>query len=59
MNILGTAQKAMGSVGRGVGKILLPTKKEKKIKPQEAKNFIQESPEEYANRLMQRRSQRH
>ncbi len=52
MNLLGTARKAIG----GVGKILTPPKK---VKPPEVKNFIKESPEEYAQRLMQRRNQRH
>ena len=52
MNIMGTVGKTFS----GIGKMLTPPKK---IKPPITKNFIQESPEEYAQRLMQRRSMRH
>ena len=52
MNIMGTVGKTFS----GIGKMLTPPKK---TKSPITKNFIQESPEEYAQRLMQRRSMRH
>jgi hypothetical protein len=46
--------KTVGGIGRGIGRVMTPAKK-----TEPPKNFIQETPEEYAKRLMMRRSSRH
>ena len=51
MSIFGTAKNAIGKVGQ----VLIP-KQTKKTKQPEHKDFIHETPEEYANRLRDRRS---
>jgi hypothetical protein len=56
VSVIGNIGNTVGSIGKGVGKLLTPTKKSVKS---EQKNFIQETPEEYAQRLMMRRSRRH
>jgi hypothetical protein len=55
MNIMGNVGKAIG----GVGRILIPPKRPKRDKQPVSKNFIQETPEEYANRLVQRKNRRY
>ena len=56
MSILQTGGKIVSGIGNGIGKILIPPKKDKTPEP---KNFLHESSEEYAQRLMKRRSDRH
>ena len=51
MSIIGNVGKAVG----GVGKMLIPQNRQKKVKPPVAKNFLHESSDEYADRLEQRR----
>jgi hypothetical protein len=54
MSVLQNIGKTVGGIGRGISKVMTPTKK---VEP--TKNFVQETPEEYAKRLMMRRSNRH
>jgi hypothetical protein len=56
MSLIGNLGNTAGKAFSGIGKMLTPPKK---TKPPVTKNFLQESPEEYAQRLMARRSQRH
>ena len=56
MGIIGTARNVAGGVLGGIGKLVSSSKKPKIA---EGKDFLHESPDEYAKRLMQRRSDRH
>jgi len=52
VNIMGGMKKVINEAG----KIIIIPKKEKPIEP---KDFIRETPDEYANRLIQRRNRRY
>jgi len=56
MSIIGGIGKSAKQMATGVGRLLSPNKKQKVI---QSKSFLQESPEEYAQRLMNRRNMRH
>lgn len=56
MSVLSTMGNMTNKALNSVSKIINPPKKSK---PPVSKNFISESPEEYAQRLVQRRNQRH
>ena len=56
MNIIGNMGKNAGKAFSGIGKMMNPPKKAKLLEP---KNFLHESAEDYAERLMIRRSNRH
>ena len=56
MSIIGNAGKMVGGVFTGVGKILTPPKKPNVASKND---FLHESTDDYAKRLMQRRSDRH
>ena len=49
MSIIGNVGKTIG----GVGKLLIPPRKQKKVEP---KDFIRESSDEYADRLRHRKN---
>lgn len=53
MSILGGTKKMLSEAGKI---IIIPKKKEVKSEP---KNFVQETPDEYAQRLMSRRNRRY
>ncbi len=54
MSIIGNVGKTVG----GIGKLLIPPKRVKVIKTH-PKTFVQETPDEYAERLIQRRNKRY
>jgi len=54
MSIMGTVKKGMKQASKII--IVPKTRKEKLVEPP---NFIHETPEEYANRLTQRRNRRY
>ena len=56
MSIIGGIGKSAKQMATGVGRLLSPNKKQQAV---QSKSFLQESPEEYAQRLMNRRNMRH